>query len=113
MPIPGWLLNETFTIERPTRSDDGTGGWSESNTTIGDVAMRVRPTTVREREQLSGETHESQVTHIAYSQTSADIVRGDELVGRGQRLVVVAVKEPSVTGHHYNIEAREVQRAAH
>lgn len=113
MPIPGWLLNESITIERPTRSDDGTGGWSESNTTVATVDGRVRPTTVREREQLSGEAHEAQVTHIAYTQTSADVVRGDELVVRGQRLVVVAVKEPSVTGHHYHIEAREVQRAAH
>lgn len=113
MPIPGWLLPETITVERPTRTDDGTGGWEESNTTVGDVAGRVRPTTVREREQLSGEAHEAQVTHVAYTQTDADVVRGDELVVRGQRLVVTAVKEPSVTGHHYEIEAREVQRASH
>lgn len=109
--LPADLLNETVTINRPTRTSDNAGGWTESPTTIGDVQGRVRPTTTGEREASAHQ--EADVTHVVYTHTSADIQRGDELAARGVTLHVEAVREPSVTGHHYEIDCRELQRADH
>lgn len=111
MPLPTRLLNETVTVNRPTRSDDGAGGWTESLTLIGDVQGRIRPTTSREREAAAHQ--EADVTHVVYTLTAADIKRGDELTARGQTLVVEAIREPSVTGHHYEIDCVERQHADH
>lgn len=111
--LPADLLNETATIQRPSASSDGAGGWAETLTLIGDVPARFRPTTLNADDATPGESAQARIRGVLYTHTSADIQRGDVVTVRSQTLEVIAVREPSVTGHHYEIDCREFQRSTH
>lgn len=87
------LLNRTLAVRRPSRLPDGYGGAGTSWAELGTVPARVSRPAPSEREV--GEREGVRVTHDVYLDVDADVARGDQLVGDGQTLEVVAVTFPS------------------
>ncbi len=104
------LYNATFTVSRPTRTSDGQGGWARGYAEVGTVRGRLRPTSATERSVASQQ--QAQVSHVLYTSAEADVRRGDLVSGAGQTVEVIAVREPSHAGHHWEIDCREVQKEA-
>ena len=109
-PLIEALFNHTWTVSRRVRSPDGQGGWPLVWTEIGAVAGRLRPAASAER--LTADAEESAVTHVFYTLTGEDLTRGDRVEGDGVRVDVLAIREPSRAGHHWEIDAEEVQEEA-
>lgn len=103
------LLNKTASIFRKTRTSDGQGGFVESYVSQGSCLVRVSPNRGSEREIASLE--DRQVAYMVYTLTTVDIKRGDKLVIDDLSLEVLSVVEPSLAGHHYEIECIEWQKA--
>lgn len=115
------LLNHTFQVARMRRSPDGQGGWSIDYVEIDPVEGRLRPASSSEREEA--QRMERRITHIWYVRAGEDVARGDvvspgALVIDGARVsstsgeIVVeidAIREPSLAGHHLEIDCRERQ----
>lgn len=102
------LLNNTFTISRRVRTDDGQGGWAIAYLELGTAEGRIRPATSNEREVAASE--EQQITHVLYVLADEDIARGD-LVECGDLAVdVLGIREPSLAGEHLEIDCLERQQ---
>jgi SPP1 family predicted phage head-tail adaptor len=102
------LLNRMFTISRRNRIPDGQGGWVISWAELGRVRGRARPASSIERETAQAE--ERELSHVLYVEAGTDIARGD-LVESGDFLAeVMAVREPSLAGEHYEIDLMVRQR---
>lgn len=99
------LLNNTFTVERRTRTSDGQGGWTIGYTALGSVEGRIRPATSREREVADQE--EQQISHVLYVVASEDIARGDRVTSGDLTVEVLGVREPSLAGEHLEIDCLE------
>jgi len=102
-------LNHTFSVYRSERTSDGQGGWLE---TLGDpweVRGRMRPASGAERTVAAQE--QRQITHVLYTEAGAGLRRGDVVTGAGIEVTVQGVREPSLAGHHLEIDCLEVQRA--
>ncbi|MEV7282872.1 phage head closure protein [Streptomyces sp. NPDC093111] len=91
----GRHLNRTLEVWRPATTDDGYGGQESTYVHQGDVRGKVDQPSASERmlAQQAGAEH----THDVYLLPNADVQRGDELRGGGQRLRVKQVVEPSAT----------------
>jgi head-tail adaptor len=101
------LLNNTFAVERRRRSPDGQGGWAIDYVAIGSVVGRMRPAGSREQDIADLESRE--ITHVLYVVASANIVRGDRVSVGDLTVEVEGIREPSLAGHHLEIDCREVQ----
>jgi SPP1 family predicted phage head-tail adaptor len=101
------LYNHDFTITRPARTDDGQGGWTMSDEPVGTVRGRLRPATATER--TSADQRQARVTHVLYCAATADVRRGDLVLGAGQAVKVVDIREPSHAGHHLEVDCVETQ----
>lgn len=101
------LLISTFTVERRDRTWDGQGGWAISYEAIGTVEGRIRPASSSEREIAA--TEERQITHVLYTLTDEDITRGDRLTCGDLVVEVMGIREPSLMGHHWEIDGLETQ----
>lgn len=110
------LLNSTFTVERRSRVSDGQGGWIITYVAVGTVAGRIRPATSNER--LVADSEEQQITHVLYTDAGADVARGDLVTASGgpgelsMTVEVLGVREPSLAGHHWEIDCLERQDEA-
>lgn len=87
------LLNRTLQVWRPVTSPDGTGGQDVTYTPVGEVAAKVDQPTATER-QAAGQWA-AEHSHTVYFRAGADVARGDQLRGDGQRFRVLATLEPS------------------
>ncbi|MFF2774855.1 phage head closure protein [Streptomyces sp. NPDC058052] len=92
----GHHLNRTLEVWRATLTPDGAGGQRRT--------MVRQPATVRGKvdqpsatDRLLAQQAGAEHTHDVYLLPTADVERGDELRGAGQRLTVRFVVEPSST----------------
>ena len=104
------LFIDTFTVTRLSVVDDGQGGWSQTRTTVGTISGRLRPANATER--TVAQQRQAQVSHVLYAAATADVQRGDYVIGAGKVVEVVAVREPSHMGHHLEIDCTEIQKAS-
>lgn len=102
------FLNNTFAVYRTVRTDDGQGGHNEALAHVGDIAGRLRPMSASER--VDAEQTNVKMSHVLYCAATSDIARGDTVVGAGADLKVVAVREPSYAGHHYQVDCYQIVR---
>lgn len=101
------LLNNTFTISRRVRTDDGQGGWEITYLELGTVEGRIRPATSNEREVADSE--EQQISHVLYVAHGEDVLRGDLVECGDLEVEVLGVREPSLAGEHLEIDCLERQ----
>jgi head-tail adaptor len=107
------LYIHTLRHFRPTRTSDGQGGWAVGYETLADVVGRLRPASASERTVAAQE--QVYVSHVLYCAADEDVQREDLLTldnGAHPAVVVevVAVREPSYSGHHLEIDAYQVQK---
>jgi len=102
------LLNNTFIVERRSRTDDGQGGWTIEYSVSGTVEGRIRPATSNER--LVADAEQQQITHVLYVVAGADVARGGRVTCGDLVVEVLGVREPSEAGHHYEVDCLERQR---
>jgi len=102
------LFNNTFTIERRTRTSDGQGGFTIGYSSQGSVTGRVRPASGREREVAAQEGRE--ISHVLYTAADEDVARGDRVTCGDLILEVLGVREPSKAGHHLEVDCVERQK---
>lgn len=102
------LLNNAFSVYRKERVFDGQGGWSESWAEVGSIAGRLRP--VVGREDDSANQGQRVVMHVLYTLPAVDVQRGDMVVGAGQVLDVLGIRDPSHAGHHWEIDCEEREK---
>jgi SPP1 family predicted phage head-tail adaptor len=102
------LFNNTFTIERRTRTSDGQGGFTIGYSSQGSVSGRVRPASGREREVAAQEGRE--ISHVLYTAADEDVARGDRVTCGDLILEVLGVREPSKAGHHLEVDCVEQQK---
>jgi len=108
MSLIATLFNHTFAITRKTRASDGQGGWTQTYGSVGNVTGRMRPATATEKE--SAAQRQAEISHVLYTAVDENIARGDRVAGEGRTWDVTAIREPSLAGHHLEIEAVELQR---
>lgn len=101
------LLNNDVVISRRRRTTDGQGGWVIDYVPVGTVRGRIRPASSSEREVALRE--EREVTHVLYVGAAADIERGDRVVVGDLTVDVEGIREPSLAGHHLEIDCSERQ----
>lgn len=108
------LMNNSFATYRPSRASDGQGGWGRAYTPMGTVSGRIRPATSTEREvALQEQRH---ITHVLYIEPGTDLQRGDLVIYSGSEsdrelsVEVQGVREPSLAGHHLELDCLEVQK---
>lgn len=87
------LLNTTVTVQRPTLTPDGMGGYVETLTEVATEAAKVDQATPAEREVAA--QWQSAHSHNVYTNPEANIRRGDELVWGERTFRVVATVQPS------------------
>lgn len=102
------LLNNAFIVYRKARTFDGQGGWAESWVEAGSVQGRLRPVVGREGETADQE--QRVVTHVLYTLPDVEIQRGDMVIGAGQVVDVLGIREPSHAGHHWEIDCEEREK---
>jgi SPP1 family predicted phage head-tail adaptor len=100
------LLNNTFSVSRPTRVSDGQGGWALVPVAMGDVEGRMRPASGAEIEVAALQQRE--ITHVLYVVAADDVRRGDQVTGDGATWDVLGVREPSRADHHLEIDCRQL-----
>ena len=110
MGIPATLFNATFTVTRPTRTADGQGGWLVAYAEVGTLRGRLRPAGTATAEGRVARQEQARSSHVFYCAAEADLQRGDLLSGAGQTVEVLAVREPSHAGHHWECDCVEYQK---
>lgn len=105
------LLNHVFTVTRRTRTSDGQGGFTIGYAAAGTVNGRMRPASSNEKEVASA--MQRNISHVLYVEVDADIERGDRVTFDGLSVDVLAIREPSLMGHHLEIDCLEVQKEVH
>lgn len=104
------LLNNDFIVYKRLQLPDGQGGWYKQFTAMYDtVAGRIRPVTAKEREVAMQQ--EWQISHILYTNVVENIERGDivSLLDGSLYVEIMGVREPSMNGHHLEIDCLERQ----
>jgi SPP1 family predicted phage head-tail adaptor len=101
------LLNNTFTVERRSRVSDGQGGWIIVYETVATIEGRIRPANSTER--LVADSEEQQITHVLYTEADVDVARGDRVTCGDLTVEVLGIREPSLAGHHWEIDCLERQ----
>lgn len=101
------LRNNTFDVERRSRTSDGQGGWTIGYAATGTVEGRIRPAGSAEREVAQAEGR--QISHVLYVDHGEDVERGDRVTCGDLVVEVVAIREPSKTSHHLEIDCLEQQ----
>jgi SPP1 family predicted phage head-tail adaptor len=101
------LRNNTFTIERRDRLDDGQGGWTIIYAPVGTVLGRICPTTSTER--VIADSEEQQISHVLYTVYGENIARGDRVTCGDLAVEVLGIREPSEADHHWEIDCLERQ----
>lgn len=90
----GHLLGRTLAVNRPSTAPDGSGGQTVTFVEAGTVRAKVDQPTADERRE--GDQWAAEHSHTIRFLPGADVRRGDELTGGGQRFRVLA----TVTDSH-------------
>ena len=101
------LLNNTFAIQRVSRSGDGHGNFPKSQTVLGSVQGRIRPASASEK--VAAAQYHQAITHVLYVAAETNIGRGDQVTCGNLVVEVLGVREPSKAGHHLEVDCLEVQ----
>lgn len=107
-PIEG-LYNHAFTISRIQRMSDAQGGWTVGYVVVDTCQGRLRPVSTSERTVSNQE--QAKVRYVLYCATTIDVRRADLVSGAGKVVEVVAVREPSLAGHHLEVDCEEIQKS--
>lgn len=102
------LLNHTFTILRPEPLDDDLGGRSRDFRRVENVRGRLSTTAGRPSENERGDDWISKLDLVLFVRTSADVQRDDYVRRSGKHWRVIDIKEPSLLGHHYEVQLEEL-----
>lgn len=101
------LLNNSFALSRIQRTPNGQGGWEVSYAPLGTVQGRLRPASATE--VLAAQQASTSISHVLYVVYGADIQRGDRVEGGGKTVDVQAVREPSTSHEHLEVDCLELQ----
>lgn len=104
------LYIHTLAHFRPTRTSDGQGGWAIAYADLGNLVGRLRPASASE--QTVAQQEQAKVSHVLYCATTEDVQREDLFSLAGRYVEVIAVREPSHMGHHFECDCREIQKPA-
>ena len=104
----GALFNKSASVNRRTRATDSQGGHTKTYALSSTENMRIKPASAAER--LIGEQSQALFSHVGYARPGADIARGDQLVINSITYDVIAVKDPSLSGHHQEFQLQEVHK---
>ncbi len=107
MTVFGSLLITEFAPYRKARASDGAGGWSEAYVPMATFQGRYRPLNATER--IAADKAEARIDGVLYCGAAVDIARGDIVTGGGITAAIVAVREPSLAGHHLEVDCRQTQ----
>lgn len=77
MIIPTDWFNRTATVQRPTSTPDGAGGWSQTWAEAGQIPVRCSQPSSADGE--SAQAGRAAITHVVYALPGADVRRGDRL----------------------------------
>lgn len=102
------LLNNDFTVSRPSRAPNGQGGFVVTYVAVGAVRGRMRPASSAERTVAAQE--QRQISHVLYVKASETILRSDRVTGDELTVEVKAVREPSRADEHLEIECLAMQK---
>jgi SPP1 family predicted phage head-tail adaptor len=102
------LFNNTFAVERKSRTGDGHGNFPFTWSSVGSLSGRIRPASGREREVAAQEGRE--ISHVLYVLADADIARGDRVTTGDLVVEVQGVREPSEAAHHLEVDCKETQK---
>ena len=105
------LFNNFFSVNRRLRTSDGAGGFLVSYSLLGYVDGRIRPASTSERQVARSE--ERLISHVLYTAAAEDIERGDRVDCGPLSVEVMGIREPSLAGHHLEIDAWEIQQEDH
>lgn len=101
------LLNHDFSVDRIRRTPNGQGGWLIDYVAHGSVRGRLRPASSSESEVAALEQRD--LTHVFYCEYGFDIKRGDRVTGGGLQVYVDAVREPSTSHEHLEVDCSTTQ----
>lgn len=100
------LFNHEFTHQRLVTTTDPYGDPTTEWRTIGTIRGRMRPANVNER--FIASVAALTIDYVFYCAPGPDIRRGDRLVLGDVVMEVTAVKDPSLAGHHLEVEGKQV-----
>ena len=101
------LLNNTFTVERRTRTADTQGGWAIGYAAVDPVRGRIRPASSVEKEVARAEGRA--ISHVLYVVADEDLERGDRVTCGDLVVEVLGIREPSLASKHWEIDCLERQ----
>ena len=101
------LLNNDFTVRRPSRQSDGQGGFTAIYSPMGSITGRMRPQNAAERTVADSE--EAQISHVFYTVAGEDVLRGDLILLGDFSVEVLDIREPSQADEHWEIDCLERQ----
>lgn len=102
------LLNNEFDLYELANTHDGQGGFVKSHVFFGVVRGRIRPNSPSN--SLFGQQLQQKVTHTLYLASPSSIERGWAVGWGGMMFKVLAVRQPSLAGHHLEIDLEMFQR---
>jgi SPP1 family predicted phage head-tail adaptor len=105
------LLNCVFTVNRRTRTADNQGGHTIGYSAIGTIEGRIRPASGSEK--VSANAEGRQISHVLYTEASVDVERGDQISFGPRNFEVLGIRNPSMAGHHFEIDCMEIQKEVH
>jgi SPP1 family predicted phage head-tail adaptor len=96
------LYNRDVEVQRIARTTDSQGGWTSAYSSLETVKGRIRPVSYEER--VVGGQERATVTHVLYVATTTDIQRSDHVIIDSLTYLVDAVRTPSVSDHHLEVD---------
>lgn len=100
------LFNHEFTHQRLVTTTDQYGDPTVERRTLGTIRGRMRPANITE--QFVASVAAVTIDYVFYCEPGPDIRRGDLISGGGVTMEVIAVKDPSLAGHHLEVEGKQV-----
>ncbi len=100
-------LNSAMRLYAPVDVSDGQGGFIRTFNLIGTIPCRVVPKGAGER--VIGAESGQQVGYTIFCNADAPIKRGQRGEAGELNLEIMGVREPSLMGHHLEVDARQWQ----
>lgn len=105
----GYNFNKEFTHIRIEKTDDGGGGYKESDKTLAtDLKGRISEGGSSVLEE--GGSKEAEISGVFYCWSHEDVKRGDRLEADGRRWKIKAVRKPSLRSKIYHCPVIEKQQ---
>lgn len=101
------LMVSEVSVLRPKRVSDGQGGFVLTFDIIDSFKGQLSPSSGTER--IWNDKHDFYISHVLYTRVGYKVRREDFVRVGGSVLRVIAIREPSFKGHHYEIDVEEIQ----